>query len=78
MATHEENIFQKTRKHKKRIQKCEESAHHGVSIVLRPSAIQHSKSVERHSQAPNGPQPYQRSFMQFCLFRYFFFLGQLN
>ena len=49
MITNEGNIFKKHKNAKHALEKREELAHHGISIMTWPSAIQHSKSAEWHS-----------------------------
>ena len=49
MITNEVNVFQKCENTKRALEKCEESAHHSVSVVVWLGAIRHSKRVERHS-----------------------------
>ena len=47
------------------LEKREELAHHGMSVVAWPRAIRHSKSAEWHSHLPSGTQPIGRTLMQF-------------
>ena len=51
MIIKEENIFHKTRKLKTHMEKHEELAHHGVSVMIWPSAIRHSRSADQHFQS---------------------------
>ena len=47
------------------LEKREELAHHGMSVVAWPRAIRHSKGAEWHSHLPSGTQPIGPTLMQF-------------
>ena len=50
--------------------KCEESAHHGLSKVVRPSAIQHRTSLLKCRMALNPTNVHSCNFMPFCIFKH--------
>ena len=41
-------FFKKSENMKHALEKCEESAHHDVSVMTWPSAIRHSRSADWH------------------------------
>ena len=51
MITNEVNVFKKFENAKRALGDHEESAHHGVSVMVWLSAIQHSRSAERNSKS---------------------------